>query len=75
MQFYFKAYKTNVTDLAQANKITSVLLAHFPNYTIHFDLEDCDHVLCIKNDIESIDNKNIFSIVESLGHFIEVLPD
>jgi hypothetical protein len=75
MRFYFKAYKTNVTELTQANKIMSVLLEHFPNYTIHFDLEDCDNVLCIKNDIESIDNKNICNIVESLGHSIEVLPD
>ncbi len=75
MQIYFKAYKTDVTELTQANKIMSVLLEHFPNYTIHFDLDDCDNVLCIKNDIESIDNKNICNIVESLGHNIELLPD
>lgn len=75
MHLYFEAYKTNVTEAIQASKVITLLLVHFPNYIMHFDLDDCDHVLCIKNDTESIDNKNICSIIESLGHAAEVLPD
>lgn len=37
--------KTNVQELDYANAIIQILLEHFPNYKINFDLENCDKIL------------------------------
>ncbi len=43
-----EVFKTNVEEVSDASKIVTILLQHFPDSTINFDLDDCDKVLRIK---------------------------
>lgn len=44
---FVEIFKTDVATEEQAQSIKSALNLVFPDYTIHFDLEDCDKVLKI----------------------------
>ncbi len=41
-------FKTNVSKYEEANKLIRSLLAHFPQYKINFDVQDCDHILRVE---------------------------
>ena len=41
-------FKTNVQEVTQADKITALLLEHFPGNKINFDMHDSDKVLRIE---------------------------
>lgn len=43
-----EVFKTNVQEQCQADKLAGVLLRHFPDCRINFDLEDCDKVLRVE---------------------------
>jgi len=43
-----EVFKTNVEKTNDANNIISVLLEHFPNSRINFDLHDCDKILRVE---------------------------
>jgi len=43
-----EVFKTNVQEQCQADELVSVLLRHFPDCRINFDLEDCDKVLRVE---------------------------
>lgn len=43
-----EVYKTFVIEEDDSNRIIQILLEHFPNYKINFDLEDCDRMLRIE---------------------------
>jgi len=40
-------FKTNVSEQGAADNLVALLLRHFPDSRITFDLEDCDRVLRI----------------------------
>ncbi len=43
-----EVFKTNVQEVMQANKIVAVLLEHYPDSKINFDMHDCDKVLRVE---------------------------
>ncbi|TND07233.1 MAG: hypothetical protein FD123_3378 [Bacteroidetes bacterium] len=43
-----EVFKTNVQNESVAEEIRSALRKELPGSAIHFDLEDCDHVLRIE---------------------------
>ncbi len=43
-----EVFKTNVQKVSHATKIVKLLLQHFPNSKINFDLDDCDKILRVK---------------------------
>ena len=43
-----EVFKTNVEETVQAKKIVDILLEHFPNNKINFDLHDCDKILRVE---------------------------
>ena len=43
-----EVFKTNVEQDLEAKEIVSLLLEHFPESRINFDLEDCDKILRIE---------------------------
>ena len=45
-----EVFKTDVKKVAQAKKVTALLLNHFPCSKINFDLQDCDKVLRVEGD-------------------------
>ncbi len=42
-----EVFKTNIHKISQAKRIIALLLHHFPESKINFDLDDCDRVLKI----------------------------
>lgn len=46
-----EVFKTNVKSAAQAEKVVQMLLLHFPESQINFDLEDCDKVLRVEAEV------------------------
>lgn len=38
-------FRTNVTEQVHAAQLLEVLRARFPDYELHFDLDDCDRIL------------------------------
>jgi hypothetical protein len=43
-----EVFKTNVEETAQGVKIVDLLLEHFPNNKINFDLHNCDKMLRVE---------------------------
>ena len=43
-----EVFKTNVLETVQAKKIVTILLQHFPDNKINFDLYDCDKILRVE---------------------------
>ncbi|HMG67438.1 MAG TPA: hypothetical protein VK588_07125 [Chitinophagaceae bacterium] len=41
-------FRTNVEEIAEAKRVISVLLEHFPDNKINFDLHDCDKILRVE---------------------------
>ncbi|WP_394343511.1 hypothetical protein [Flavobacterium ustbae] len=67
-----EVFKTNVQEESQCAIIIEILLEHYPNSSINFDLEDCDKILRIHAPV--ISNKKIIDILNSHGYLCEVLP-
>ena len=68
-----EVFKTNVSDIKQAEKVIRKLQAQFPNYLINFDLDDCDKILRVMAKQDCLELAEIILIVESLNHRIEIL--
>jgi hypothetical protein len=43
-----EVFKTNVENVDESKMIIRQLHAHFPDYKINFDLDDCDRILRIE---------------------------
>ncbi|QSW88531.1 MULTISPECIES: hypothetical protein [Flavobacterium] len=66
-----EVFKTNVQEEWQCKMIIEMLLEHFPNSSINFDLEDCDKILRVH--ASSICNTTIIELLNSHGYHCEVL--
>ncbi|HPF96031.1 MAG TPA: hypothetical protein PLZ00_01320 [Mangrovimonas sp.] len=64
-------FKTDITKRSSAKKIEQLLLNHFPDSKINFDLEDCDNILRIET--KSIVVQQIEQLVNNQGHYCQVL--
>jgi hypothetical protein len=58
-------FKTNVQKVAQAKKLVTHLLQHFPGNKINIDLKDCDKVLRVEG--ESLPEGKIMMLVRETG--------
>jgi hypothetical protein len=43
-----EVFKTNVQETAEAKSLITLLLRHFPDTKINFDLDDCDKILRVE---------------------------
>ncbi len=43
-----EVFKTNVRRVSAANKLVDLLVQHFPESKINFDLHDCDNILRVE---------------------------
>ena len=43
-----EVFKTNVQEDVQAKNLVALLLHHFPDSRINFDLDDCDKILRVE---------------------------
>lgn len=68
-----KVYKTDVEDLASAQKILDEIRRIYPDSDASFDIEDCDRVLRVENST-GVDTASVKKILLNCGHNIETLP-
>jgi hypothetical protein len=66
-----EVFKTNVEETIQAIKIVDILLEHFPNNKINFDLHDCDRILRVEG--KSFCTEKIMALVVENGFSCDVL--
>jgi len=60
-----EVFKTNVQEDFQAQQLVNVLLRHFPDSKINFDLEDCDKVLRVEG--RNLVTVKLVTLVEENG--------
>ena len=66
-------FKTNVQRADQAKMLIEILLEHFPNSDVNFDLEDCDKILRVKHN--GINTNEIAALLNEHGYVCEELQD
>jgi hypothetical protein len=69
-----EVFITNVQEVAHANYIIAALREIFPDYSITFDLDDCDRVLRVQSEkIDKIKSKEIIRLLNSKNFRCEIL--
>ncbi|WP_333600542.1 hypothetical protein [Flavobacterium sp.] len=66
-----EVFKTNVQKVKQVASLTAILSDKFANFSIHFDLEDCDKILRVEG--TSIPSEMIIELLNSNGFQCEIL--
>ncbi len=64
-------FKTNVHEVATANRVLKQLHNQFPQAAFNFDLTDRDHILRVETN--EINTKEIINIVETLGFLCQLI--
>ena len=70
-----EVFKTNVETGEQAERLAILIRENFPEYSVNFDLDDCDKILRVKSKVELIQNDLLICFLKDLGYEAEVLPD
>ena len=70
-----EVFKTNVGDLGQANWLVEKIHHAFAGHQANFDLEDCDKILRVKCCEGIVQVSFLINFLNSLGFFVEILPD
>ena len=66
-----EVFKTNVQEFSEAQKLVALLLRHFPDSKINFDLDDCDKVLRVE--CNNLRIEKIMTLVTEKGFLCTVL--
>jgi hypothetical protein len=66
-----EVFKTNVQEFSEAQKLVALLLRHFPNSKINFDLDDCDKVLRVEG--SNLRIEKVMTLVTEKGFVCKVL--
>ncbi|MES2516626.1 MAG: hypothetical protein V4585_00880 [Bacteroidota bacterium] len=66
-----EVFKTNVQKINESKKIIWILLEHFPESKINFDLSDCDRILRVESEVTF--SEKVIEILTSNGYFAEIL--
>jgi hypothetical protein len=66
-----EVFKTNVEEACHAKNVVALLLHHFPNARINFDLHDCDKILRVEG--ENFAVEKVIGLVAESGFTCIVL--
>lgn len=69
-----EVFKTNVETGEQAEQLVHLIRETFPEYSVNFDLEDCDRILRVKAS-GSIRESSVLAILHTNGVDAAVLTD
>lgn len=69
-----EVFKTNVETGEQAERLVTLIHENFPEYTVNFDLEDCDRILRVKAP-NSIRESSLLTIIHNHGFDAALLTD
>ena len=64
-------FKTNVRKVSEAKKLVILLLRHFPETKINFDLKDCDNILRVEG--KDFISEKVMLLVKENGFACNVL--
>ncbi|MFC5408667.1 hypothetical protein ACFPMF_05075 [Larkinella bovis] len=70
-----EVFKTDVQERRQANRLIGQINRLFSDYTVSFDLEDCDKILRVQSKTGLVDAELVIAILEDSGFTAEILPD
>jgi hypothetical protein len=68
-----EVFKTNVHEHTRAAELVSLLLHHFPDGRINFDLNDCDRILRI--DKPELQTEQVIAVMTAEGFQCTVLEE
>lgn len=66
-----EVFKTNVSESLEANMLVVLLLKHFPESKINFDLYDCDNILRVEG--KDFVTEKVMRLVKENGFTCKVL--
>jgi hypothetical protein len=64
-------FRTDVTEQVHATQLLEVLRERFPDYDLHFDLDDCDRILRAAGGM--VDVTAILETLRGNGFYCEVM--
>ncbi|WP_344974999.1 hypothetical protein [Compostibacter hankyongensis] len=67
-----EVFRTNVGGMPEAQKLLALLLRHFPDTKINFDLEDCDRILRVEG--KDFAPEKVMRLLQEHGFSCSVLP-
>ncbi len=70
-----EVFKTNIRSTLLARKLTREIRLAFPEYDVHFDLQDCDRILRIESSRHMIEVSALISFLSARGTSAEILED
>jgi hypothetical protein len=70
-----EVFKTNVFEKSDADKLLNQIHFVFGHCRASFDLEDCDKILRVTIDAESIQSSDLIALLKFAGFSAEVLSD
>jgi hypothetical protein len=70
-----EVFKTDVTDIDQANKLLDQIHHTFTDYKANFDCEDCDRILRVECTTGIVQSSSLIYLLRNSGFYAEVLPD
>lgn len=70
-----EVFATNVEDHKEADLLRHDIERMFTNFSVNFDLHDCDRILRIHCSQGSIEPQEVISLLHDRGYHAAVLPD
>ncbi len=69
-----EVFKTNVETGGQAERLVTLIHENFPEYTVNFDLDDCDRILRVKSS-GFIRESSLLALLHTSGVDAAILTD
>jgi len=70
-----EVFKTNITSIKTARRLTKEIQEHFVGYKVNFDLTDCDRILRVVCNTEDFYHQPFINWLYARGCVAEILPD
>jgi len=70
-----EVFKTDITDSLQARVLAEHIHDLFSEYTVNFDLDDCDRIMRIVSTSTGVEVDTLIDILKGFGYHAEVLQD
>ena len=70
-----EVFKTDITTEAEASVVLKLINGTFRLCRSNFDLDDCDNILRVETEEETIDSGMMIMLISKTGYHAEVLSD
>ncbi len=70
-----EVFKTNITSVKMARRLTREIHDHFVGYKVNFDLTDCDRIMRVVCKAEDFCRQHFIQWLSARDCVAEILPD